>query len=111
MVAPEATAICRAAVICAAVSGLGVWISQPSGTSCSPRAWTARAVITVFGAEVPAGRLSTAWIFGLARQLLAGQGSVWDGPAPGSGGPSGGANCRGGMWHTDCRAEGGRRTE
>jgi hypothetical protein len=67
---PAVTAICRAALICPAVSGCGVSISQPS--RFSPRWYfcTACSVITVFGAEVPDGRLAFCAITGFATQSL-----------------------------------------
>src|SRR3974390_1067188 len=45
-------------------------MSQPSRLSCRWCRWTACAVITVFGAEVPDGRLLTSWITGLATHPL-----------------------------------------
>src|SRR5260370_41617005 len=53
-----------------AVSGAGAWISQPFRLGCRWYLLTAYSVITVFGAEVPPGRLLTVCITGLARQSL-----------------------------------------
>src|SRR5207245_9784573 len=62
--------------ICALVSGLAVWISQPAtvpGPVCRPSVWMACSVITVLGADVPDGSALTSWIGGLARQLPTGR--------------------------------------
>src|SRR6516165_6439749 len=86
--APAATC---ALWICALVSGLAVWISQPatpSGPVCRCSVWTACSVITVLGADVPDGSALTSWIGGLAMQLPFGQGNevgFW--PGPGLSGP------------------------
>src|SRR5215472_16201410 len=77
--------------ICALVSGLAVWISQPatlSGPVCRPSVRMACSVITVLGADVPDGSALTSWIEGLAMQLPLGQGNevgFW--PGPGLSGP------------------------
>src|SRR5262249_59353317 len=73
-VMPFAAAATRALVICPAVGGFGLWMSQPSGTVCRPRARMACSVITVLGADVPDGRALTSWITGLARQSPFGHG-------------------------------------
>ena len=52
------------------MSGAGAWISQPFRLGCKWYWLTAYSVITVFGAEVPPGRLLTVCITGLARQSL-----------------------------------------
>ncbi len=74
MVRPAAAAVSLALVICAAVGGCGVWMSQPEMPVCRPSWWIACSVITVLGADVPDGRALTSWITGLARQSLFGQG-------------------------------------
>ena len=66
--------------ICALVSGLAVWISQPAtvpGPVCRPSVWMACSVITVLGADVPDGSALISWIGGLARQLPLGQGNAF----------------------------------
>ena len=89
MVSPAAAAVSLALVICAAVGGLGVWMSQPSAVTLGCR-WSAAmacSVITVLGADVPDGSALTSWITGLARHALFGQGKdCWlpgPGPPPG----------------------------
>src|SRR6516225_12389613 len=81
--APAATC---ALWICALVSGLAVWISQPatlSGPVCRPSVRMACSVITVLGADVPDGSALTSWIEGLAMQLPLGQGNTFGfGPSP-----------------------------
>jgi hypothetical protein len=76
IVVPDETASCRAALICAAVSGCGVWIRQPYGISCRCSRRTAGVVRTVFGAEVPLGRAPNVCIGGLATQLPDWQGCL-----------------------------------
>src|SRR5690348_14822213 len=79
--------------ICALVSGLAVWISQPMtppGPICRPSVRTACSVITVLGGDVPDGSALTSWITGLARQAFFGQGNevgFWPGPGPLGPGP------------------------
>ena len=91
MVSPAAAAASRALVICAAVGGAGVWISQPSVVTLDCRCSAAMAcwVITVLGADVPDGSALTSWITGLARHEFAGQGKdCWlPGPLPPGGPP------------------------
>src|SRR5450755_2102067 len=70
MVMPAAEAVARASLICAAVGGCCVWISQPEVVVCRPNSWMACSVTTVLGADVPDGRALISWITGLARQLL-----------------------------------------
>ena len=86
MVSPAAAAASRALVICAAVGGLGAWMSQPSDVTLDCR-WSAAmacSVITVFGADVPDGSALTSWITGLARHWFFGQGNEsWPLPGPG----------------------------
>src|SRR5215469_620451 len=87
---PAAAVASRALLICAAVGGFGAWMSQPATKGCSPTWWTACSVITVLGAEVPAGRALTSWITGLARQSFCGQGYEFcPGPGPFGPGPPG----------------------
>src|SRR5215471_16800504 len=76
---------CRTALSCVAVSGAGAWISHPCRLGCMWYLLTAYSVSTVFGADVPLGRLPTVAIAGLARQPLL---SVQGGPPslPGSAG-------------------------
>ena len=70
-------------MICDAVKGCGVWISQPDVVDCRPSWCTACSVITVFGAEVPGGRALTCSMFGLARHDVFGQGNAPNLPPPG----------------------------
>src|SRR5437764_9205303 len=66
--------------ICALVSGLAVWISQPAtpaGPVCRPSVRMACSVIRVLGADVPDGSALTSWIGGVARQLPGGQGNAF----------------------------------
>src|SRR5215831_9693154 len=60
-------------------------MSHPDSRVCTWYLVTAYSVVTVFGADVPPGRLLTVWIAGLARQWLP---SVQGGPPllPGSAG-------------------------
>src|SRR6266581_1435056 len=85
-VMPAAAAARWALWICALVSGLAVWISQPPtplGPVCRPSVRMACSVITVLGAEVPDGSALISWIGGLARQLLCGHGNEFGfGPGP-----------------------------
>ncbi|HCU92859.1 MAG TPA: hypothetical protein DHU96_09015 [Actinobacteria bacterium] len=67
-VSPAAAAACWAALIWPAVSEPGVWMSQPAVVVVRWNWRTACSVITVFGADVPAGSALTSWIFGSARQ-------------------------------------------
>ena len=86
MVRPAAAAASRALVICAAVGGAGVWMSQPSAVTLArrPSVPMACSVITVLGAEVPDGSALTSWITGLARHAFFGHGNdCWlPGPLP-----------------------------
>jgi hypothetical protein len=81
---PAAPAATCALWICALVSGLAVWMNQPStspGPVCRPSVRTACSVITVLGADVPEGSALTSWIGGLVRQWPFGQGNeFWLGP-------------------------------
>src|SRR5690348_11887343 len=76
MIRPALAAASRALLICAAVGGCGVVTSQPAGLALRWNWWTARSVITVFGADVPAGSALTSWITGLGRQLVFGHGKL-----------------------------------
>jgi hypothetical protein len=74
MLAPAVGAVCLALVIWVAVSPPSPWISQPAVVAVNLNSRMACSVITVFGAEVPAGRAPISWIGGLARQLPGRQG-------------------------------------
>ena len=79
-VMPAAAAASWAPRICALVSGLAVWISQPAtspGPVCRPSVRMACSVITVLGADVPDGSALTSWIEGLARHALFGHGNAF----------------------------------
>ncbi len=86
MVRPAAAAASLALVICAAVGGAAVWMSQPSAVTLGCR-WSvlmACSVITVLGADVPDGSALISWITGLARHWFFGHGNdCWlPGPLP-----------------------------
>src|SRR5581483_3857845 len=74
----------RALVICAAVGGFGIWTNQPAVCDCKWNSRTACSVITVFGADVPEGRLLISWNIGFARQLPLGHALADPGPALGA---------------------------
>src|SRR5262249_25872427 len=58
-VMPAAPAASLASWICAAVSGVAVWISHPAAKGLRWNFWTACSVMRVFGADVPDGRALT----------------------------------------------------
>ena len=65
---PAAAAACWAALIWAAVSDAGVWMSQPAVLIVRWSWRTGCSVITVFGADVPDGNALISSILGFARQ-------------------------------------------
>src|SRR5260370_33851735 len=96
MVRPAAPAASLALVICPAVGGFGVWMSQPSAEMLArrPSVRMACSVITVLGADVPDGSALTSWITGLARHRPLGHGKYVCCPGPPPPGP--GPPCPGG---------------
>src|SRR3984957_9949925 len=64
---PAAPAVSLALVICAARGLGGARMSQPEALTLAPRpsVWMACSVITVLGADVPAGSALTSWMTGL----------------------------------------------